>query len=147
MFEQLKKQVPVNSKKFFWPLIRKILIWTFWDYKSSWSKKSTPIQPQGVIGAPLLCIYKRCNSWECSVHFFRGPWFKQLSFAIVISIFIKRYLISYSKIYLDIFPFKHPSLMVSESCWEPVESLTYTTEDQEAFIKILPQCSICLQSV
>ena len=44
MFEQLKKQVPVNSK-IFWPLIRKILIWTFWDYKSSWSKKSTPIQP------------------------------------------------------------------------------------------------------
>ena len=56
-----------------WPLIRKILIWTFWDYKSSWSKKSTPIQPRGVIGAPLLCIFKRCNSWECSVHFFRGP--------------------------------------------------------------------------
>ena len=19
------------------------------------------------------CIFKRCNSWECSVHFFRGP--------------------------------------------------------------------------
>ena len=28
MFEQLKKQVPVNSI-FFWHLIRKILIWTF----------------------------------------------------------------------------------------------------------------------
>ena len=33
------------------------------------------IQPCGVIGAPLLCIFKRCNSRECSVHFFRGPWF------------------------------------------------------------------------
>ena len=62
------------TQKFFWPLIRKVLIWTFWDYKSLWSKKSTPIQPQGVIGAPLLCIFKWCNSWECSVHFFRGPW-------------------------------------------------------------------------
>ena len=77
MFEQLKKQVPVNSK-IFWHLIRKILIWTFWDYKSSWSKKSTPIQPQGVIGAPLLCIFKRCNSRECSVHFFRGLWLNLL---------------------------------------------------------------------
>ena len=46
------------TQKNFWPLIRKILIWTFWDYKSSWSKKSTPIQPRGVIGAPLLCISK-----------------------------------------------------------------------------------------
>ena len=64
------------TKTFFWPLIRKVLIWTFWDYKSSWSKKSTPIQPWGVIGAPLLCIFKRCNSWECSVHFFRGPSFR-----------------------------------------------------------------------
>ena len=25
---------------------------------------------------PLLCIFKRCKSWECSVHFFRGPWFR-----------------------------------------------------------------------
>ena len=25
---------------------------------------------------PLLCIFKRCNSWECSVHFFRSPWFR-----------------------------------------------------------------------
>ena len=67
------------TQNFFWPLIRKILIWTFWDYKSSWSKKSTPIQPRGVIGAPLLCIFKRCNSWECSVHFFRGPWLIDLN--------------------------------------------------------------------
>ena len=36
MFEQLKKQVPVNSKKFL-TQFRKILIWPFWDYKSSWS--------------------------------------------------------------------------------------------------------------
>ena len=57
MFEQLKKQVPVNSK-IFWPLIRKILIWTFWDYKSSWSKKPTPIQPRGVIGAPYYVFSK-----------------------------------------------------------------------------------------
>ena len=42
-------------QKNFRPLIRKILIWTFWNYKSSWSKKSTPIQPRDVIGAPLLC--------------------------------------------------------------------------------------------
>ena len=44
VFEQLKKQIPVNSNQF-WPLIKKILIWTFWDYKSSWSKKSTSILP------------------------------------------------------------------------------------------------------
>ena len=49
------------TQKIFWPLIRKILIWTFWDYKSSWSKKSTPM------------YFQWCNSWECSVHFFRGP--------------------------------------------------------------------------
>ena len=57
----LKNKFQWTQKKF-WPLIRKILIWTFWDYKSSWSKKSTPIQPGSVIGAPLLCIFKRCNS-------------------------------------------------------------------------------------
>ena len=50
MFEQLRKQVPVNSKKIFWPLIKRILKWTFWGYKSSWSKKSTPIQPWGFLG-------------------------------------------------------------------------------------------------
>ena len=71
----------------FWPLIRKILIWTFWDYKSSWSKKSTPIQPWGVIGAPLLCIFKRCNSWECSVHFFRGPWIDPCLIHLLVQIF------------------------------------------------------------
>ena len=38
-------------------------------------KNQPPIQPWGVIGAHLLCIFKRCNSWECSVHFFRGPGF------------------------------------------------------------------------
>ena len=27
---------------------------------------------------PLQCILKRCNSWECSVHFFRGPWLRKL---------------------------------------------------------------------
>ena len=74
----LKNKFQWTQKKFR-PLIRKILIWTFWDYKSSWSKKSTPIQPRGVIGAPLLCIFKRCNSWECSVHFFRGPCTNQSS--------------------------------------------------------------------
>ena len=47
-----------------------------WTQKKS--KKSTPIQPQSVIGAPLLYIFKRCNSWECSVHFFRGPWLTRL---------------------------------------------------------------------
>ena len=44
----------VNSKNV-WPLIRKILVWTFWHYKR---------------------IFKRCNSWECSFHFFRGPWIR-----------------------------------------------------------------------
>ena len=63
------------TQKYFWPLIRKILIWTFWDYKSSWSKKSTPIQPRGVIGAPPTMYFQKINSWECSVNFFRGPWF------------------------------------------------------------------------
>ena len=46
------------TQKVFWPLIRKILIWTFWDYKSSWSKKPTPIQPRGVIGAPYYVFSK-----------------------------------------------------------------------------------------
>ena len=46
------------TQNFFWPLIRKVLIWTFWDYKSLWSKKSTPIQPQGVIGAPYYVFSK-----------------------------------------------------------------------------------------
>ena len=44
MFEQLKKTSSSEHKQFFDP-IRKILIWTFWDYKGSWSKKSAPIQP------------------------------------------------------------------------------------------------------
>ena len=39
--------------------IRKVLIWTFWDYKSLWSKKSTPIQPQGVIGAPPTMYFQK----------------------------------------------------------------------------------------
>ena len=58
----------------FWSFIRKVLIWSFLDNSSLWSKKSTPIQPRGVIGAPPLCIFKRWYSWECSVCFFRGPW-------------------------------------------------------------------------
>ena len=45
------------TQKNVWPLIRKILIWTFWNYKSSWSKKSTPIQPGGVIGALPPTMY------------------------------------------------------------------------------------------
>ena len=57
MFEQLKKKVPVNSKNFL-TKFRKILIWTFWDYKSSWSKKSTPIQARAVIGAPTMYFQK-----------------------------------------------------------------------------------------
>ena len=44
----------VNSE-----LIRKVLIWTFWDYKSLWSKKPTPIQPQGVIGAPPTMYFQK----------------------------------------------------------------------------------------
>ena len=37
------------------------------------------INPHPALGCnrslhPLLCIFKRCNSWECSVHFLRGPW-------------------------------------------------------------------------
>ena len=47
------------TQNFFWPLIRKILIWTFWDYKSSWSKKPAPIQPQGVIGAPPTMYFQK----------------------------------------------------------------------------------------
>ena len=55
------------TQKFFLPLVRKILMILR-------AKKSTPIQPQGVMGVPLLCIFKRCNSRECSIHFFRGLW-------------------------------------------------------------------------
>ena len=47
------------TQNVFWPLIRKILIWTFWDYKSSLSKKSTPIQPRGVIGAPPTMYFQK----------------------------------------------------------------------------------------
>ena len=47
------------TQKTFWPLIRMILIWTFWDYNSSWSKKSTPIQPRGVIGAPPTMYFQK----------------------------------------------------------------------------------------
>mgnify|MGYP007015856839 CR=1 FL=1 len=47
------------TKKNFGPLIRKILIWTFWDYKSSWSKTLTPIQPRGVIGAPPTMYFQK----------------------------------------------------------------------------------------
>ena len=36
---------------------------------------------------PLLCIFKRCNSWECSVHFFRGPWLKSMNFYHKFTIF------------------------------------------------------------
>ena len=39
--------------------MRKVLIWTFWDYKSLWSKKSTPIQSQGVIGAPPTMYFQK----------------------------------------------------------------------------------------
>ena len=38
-------------------------------------QKINPHPAQGCNRSPpLLCIIKRCNSWECSVHFFRGPW-------------------------------------------------------------------------
>ena len=47
------------TQKKFWHLIRKVLIWTFWDYKSSLSKKSTPIQPRGVIGAPPTMYFQK----------------------------------------------------------------------------------------
>ena len=40
--------------------------------------KKRPIIQFGLVHLQvhLLCIFKRCNSWECSVHFFRGPWFR-----------------------------------------------------------------------
>ena len=38
----------------------------------------------GVIGAPspLLSIFKRCNSMEWFVHFFRGPWLILFDFSM-----------------------------------------------------------------
>ena len=45
------------TQKNFWPLIWKILTRTFVDHKCSLSKKSTPIQPQGVIGDPFFTMY------------------------------------------------------------------------------------------
>ena len=36
-------------------------------------QKINPHPAPGCKRSPLLCIFKRCNSWECSVHFFRGP--------------------------------------------------------------------------
>ena len=56
MFSSLKNKFQW-TQKIFWPLIKKILIWTFWDYKSSWSKKSTPIQPLGVKQAPPYFVF------------------------------------------------------------------------------------------
>ena len=52
VFEQLKKQVLLNSN-FFWLLIRKILMPLFSVLLWSKSMPSTPTQPQGGIGAPL----------------------------------------------------------------------------------------------
>ena len=46
----------------FWLLIRKIFIQPFLDYKSSWSKKSTPIQPRGVIGVPITMYFQKMQS-------------------------------------------------------------------------------------
>ena len=37
-------------------------------------QKINPHPAPGCNRSPLLCIFKRCISWECSVHFFRGPW-------------------------------------------------------------------------
>ena len=47
--------------------------------------------------SPLLCIFKRCNSWESSVHFFRGPWFT--SYAVQLTFLVcKRSYVLYSRI-------------------------------------------------
>ena len=63
------------TQKNVWPLNRKILIWNFWDYKSLFMVQKINSHPApGCNRSPLLCIFKRCNSWECSVQFFRGPW-------------------------------------------------------------------------
>ena len=46
-------------------------MWTFWDHKRLWSKKSTP----RVLGSfPLSAIFKKWDRGECSVHILRGPW-------------------------------------------------------------------------
>ena len=47
--------------------------------------------------SPLLCIFKRCNSWESSVHFFRGPWFT--SYAVQLTFLVcKRSYVLHSRI-------------------------------------------------
>ena len=47
--------------------------------------------------SPLLCIFKRCNSWESSVHFFRGPWIT--SYAVQLTFLVcKRSYVLYSRI-------------------------------------------------
>ena len=62
MFEHLKNQILVNSN-FFWPLIRKILMWTFYGV-GPYHPLPSAIWPQGVFG--------KWNFKECSIHFFRG---------------------------------------------------------------------------
>ena len=47
------------------------------NFLESWKltvQKTNPHPAPGCNRSPtLLCIFKRCNSLECSVHFFRGP--------------------------------------------------------------------------
>ena len=73
------------TQNFFWPLIRKILILTFWDYRTSWSKKSTPIQSRGpgCNRSPPYYIFSEDAILGSTyyVHFFRGPWLMQLFLA------------------------------------------------------------------
>ena len=43
-------------------------------------QKINPLPAPGCNRSPsyYVCIFKRCKSWECSVHFFRGPCFRSL---------------------------------------------------------------------
>ena len=52
-------------------------------------QKINPHLAPGCNRSPPLCIFKRCNAWECSVHFFRGPWFilKELKFCKIALLF------------------------------------------------------------
>ena len=57
-----------------WPFIRKTLMWTFWDHKRSWSKKSISRHLGTLYVRPLSCIFKKIRLGEHFVHIVRGFW-------------------------------------------------------------------------
>ena len=65
MFVQLKKPVLDNTQK--------DLDMNFLGLLQLMAQKINPHPAPGRSMIPLLYIFIRCNSWECSVYFFRDP--------------------------------------------------------------------------